>query len=262
MILKQRISPSFINSFEQCSLKWNYTQHEEYPKLPIYIEAADEGIEIHEAIKTYFDNVIDRPTKDQVRKLATMSFESVVGTLKAKTKRCLENFISFELKRLVTWKTYKPEMVETRITLDQTELFNYFAIQSPVEATNIIDFYCDGVLIDWKTGNISYIDEDIMFQLMFGRLFLEAKNHKVRKMLVVAINSGLELECPVSSRTWFIDRIEKILKKISDGNFIPTKSPLCNYCEYQLRCEYENTSISDIIKKNILLTYKMLDLMK
>lgn len=241
MKLTQDISSTMGIKVRRCSLKWLFSQSK-YPKLPVESEAAEIGLGVHESIKIYFDNIVAKPSEHQIRELATSMFEATMGTLGAKEKTCLANFIKFEIDRLKTWKEYKPKYVEQRLLLKPEDL-EKMGIKSPTKGNVIIDFYGSNTQIDWKTGNVSFIDFDERFQLAFNNMFLSAYGENPLKSYIVSLYNGVILEMPHTPTEWVIQQWHEILSNIEHDKFFPTKSFLCNYCEYILRCEFRKNCL-------------------
>jgi len=240
MQLNKKFSPSLANYLNQCSLRFYYDSLE-LPQLPIYVPQADLGSEIHQIIKLYFQNIVDKPSSKQIRHIAEKTFEAVftLTAQKAKAKRLLENFITFEIERLKSWKTYKPELIESKLELSSETCKTTFDLNLPEGMVTFVDFYGNKTLIDWKTGTIPYIDENTQFQLAFMKMLLEYNNHNVEKAYIVALQSGTVLELPRTTNGWVTNQIKHILNIIETEQFKPHRTRLCEgYCKYELRCEF------------------------
>ena len=232
-----KISPSDLNLFYQCPLKWKY-QHEGVQGIPVDETARLFGIAIHNIIALYFNkisaNIPDKPTEGEISyylKLAIKEgYDPVLSMRDAKAKRILKNFLNFEKQRLKSWKIYKPEIVEQKLEV------------GPI--TGIIDFYGDGIIIDWKTG--AEMDENNKYILRQGTIYkilLEKHKKPVRKILFVFLDSGKTIELPPTTEGWVVNEIKQMLDMIKLNRFPAKPSPLCAYCPFILRCQFRNSCI-------------------
>lgn len=244
MELTQKISPSLVNYVRQCPLRWKLDKIGA-PQIPIYVKEADLGFVFHNIIKLYFQNIHERPTSKQIRSVAEKMFEVgyTLDTMKIKAKRLLENFIQFETNRLKTWRVYKPEMVEEKIEIGKDKIKSVLNIDVPENFVTIIDFYGDKTWLDWKTGAMPYMTEELQFQYGFSKLMLELSEHMVEKAYFVSLSSGTQIEPPRTTTGWVLQIIKVVLNIVQNERFRPHRTHLCNYCPYTLFCDFSNTCL-------------------
>ena len=240
MQLTQKISPSLINYIDQCPQRWKYDQLG-HPQLPVYIKKAELGYEFHSIIKHYFTIISEKPSKKEIWQTAKKSFENLftLTTMKKQGEKLLKNFCEFEVNRLKTWHTYKPELVEHRIEISLEDILKVFNLEVTQPFVTIIDFYGSKTLIDWKTGVVPYISKHLQFQYIFEKTMLELTNHEVEKTYFVVLSSDTCIEPPNTTKGWMINEIKRILNIIKTDRFIPKRTGLCRYCPYELRCNSE-----------------------
>ena len=244
MQLEQRISPSLVNYIRQCPLRWKLDKIGA-PQIPVYVKESDLGIVFHNIIKLYFQNIHENPSPKQIRNTAEKMFEVgyTLDTQKVKAKRLLENFIQFETERLKTWKTYKPEMVEEKIEIEKDKIKSVLNIDVPENFVTIIDFYGNNTWLDWKTGAIPYMTEELQFQYAFSKLMLELSNHTVEEAYFVILSTGTLMQPSKTTRGWISQKIKTVLDIVQNEKFKPHRTHLCDYCTYALKCDFINTCL-------------------
>jgi hypothetical protein len=227
------ISPSKINLFFSCPLRWRY---EDLEYRGIYIDDSHTrlGKIFHNLIiKDYFTHISDKPNPKEIENRAKESYKTgfvdeSLNFMKKKSENILQNFIEFEKMRASKWRKYKPDLPPETKFKSKTGLFE-----------GILDFYCDGTIIDWKTYDIDMIDESMLRQGSIYKLLLEDNGYRVDKVLFVMLGSGRVLEMPRVSRGWIENEGRKMLDMIEVGRFPKRPSGLCSYCPYILRCQME-----------------------
>ena len=226
-----KFSPSTINLFFQCPRRWYY-QSIQAPTIPVDDRYARLGSNIHAMIEMYFLRQVDNPKPSDIERLAweifDTNFDDSLAYMRNQAKRIWRNFIEFEKQRLKTWKTYKPTFVEQMFEIDEY-------------IHGIIDFYGDNKIIDWKTGNYTYLTNDIVRQGNFYKYMLEKAGYKVEKILFVYLKENKVVEIPQKPHAWVENEVEKVKRMIEQGYFPKRKSSLCQYCEYRLVCEFDDT---------------------
>jgi len=225
-----RFSPSSINSFFQCPRSWYY-QSIQAPTIPVDDRYARLGSEIHSLIKLYFVRQIDIPTESLIEKLAWdvfKNFDPELNFMKKEAQRIWRNFIEYEKNRLKSSNKYKPEFVEQKFVID-----DYIH--------GIVDFYGDGIIIDWKTGRFRFLTQDIVRQGNFYKYMLEKAGFPVKKILFVYLRDNKVQEIPPKPHVWVEREVEKVRNMIKEEYFPKKPSELCSWCEYRLVCEFSDT---------------------
>ena len=225
-----KTSPTSLNRWENCPFqwkcKWQRREGIEIDKTPMHL-----GSCIHKMIDIYFKMISPKPKVSEIKAVANTVFESkfdpALSHVKEDAKRCMQNFVSFEIKRLKTWKVYKPTFTEKRLENDR-----YLCIT---------DFHSDeqGVTIDWKTGKMSRLWDSQLRQGKINQIVLGDNNYNSKRFLFVGLKTGHVLEMPLVTTNWVDKQRERMLRMISRGEFPKKKGPLCdNWCPYVLDCEF------------------------
>ena len=230
-ISKLRLSPSDINSFFFCPRKWYLGIILGIQPMPVPKPELEFGIMIHNIIADYYERIDNKSlTEHEIRRLIVDSFKK--GYVKiaeykssnSKMKRILKHFTEFELKRLRTWKQFKPTFVEKRL--------------EAAPFVGKVDAYWrdEGIVIDWKTGNYSVMTTELMRQGTIYKLLLEAYNYPVKKVIFAFLDKNKFLEMPITTKGWIENEIKKMVDMIKSGRFPGRHDKLCGRCEFQLAC--------------------------
>ena len=238
--VRDSVSPSAMNKFFGCGAQFRYDKlFEKNLITQIYTEAkeAQLGTNFHSAIiPSYFEAIPDKPTSTEIEEEAKASFEAnfdnSLWSQEKTARQILANFILFEKQRAKTWPRYKPDFMERRF--------------STKDFTGIIDFYCDGVIIDWKTGGSLEMNHDLMRQGRTYRYFIEdVEKLPFKKVIFPALQIGKVLELPSITLGWLQEERRRFLSLVSSGQFTPNRSFRCKWCPYILRCFNEGISLWD-----------------
>lgn len=232
------VSASQINTYFQCPYKW-YLDRQKVPGIYIDDTPRRLGIMMHEIITNYFKTVPKQVTEDVIRNTAYKCFEdgfySDLGHVKEDAEKVIENFILFEINRLGTWEVYHPELVEEPITVK---------LDNNVYLKGYIDFYCNGTLIDWKTGKFGFLDLDKQVQGSIYNYLTEHKGYDVKEFYFIFLkNNNRYLPLPNISESWILNHINKMVDSVRHGLFPKKENDFCGWCEYQLRCELSQREI-------------------
>jgi len=229
-----KISPSSLNSFDSCSLSWLYRKLKRQG-IEVDDTPARLGLNVHHMIHVYFDEVPENPNEKNIVSLAekifTDLFDKSLSHVKDKGHRCWKNFLSFERDRLHHWPAYKPTDTET--TFENSDFLC------------IVDFFSDdcGVALDWKTGSLDRLWDDQLRQGKINLMCLEDNGHPITKFFFVGLDNNRVLEMPSVSRAWVEDDAAKMRRMVAQGKFPKRKSKLCDYCEFQLDCQFSDVCL-------------------
>lgn len=230
-ILKiRKTSPSILNRWDTCPFQWK-CNWEKRPGIEIDPTPRDLGNNVHSMIDVYHKMISPKPKASEIKAVANTVFESKfnpsLSHVKKDVKRCIQNFIAFEIMRLKTWKVYKPTFTEKRLENDR-----YLCI---------VDFHSDdqGVSIDWKTGKLDRLWNSHLRQGKINQIVLGDNGHNSKRFLFVGLKTGHILEMPLVATNWVDQQREKMLRMIERGEFPKKKGPLCDkFCPYVLDCEF------------------------
>ena len=237
--VKESVSPSSMNRYFGCGAQFKYDKLFEKNFIPqIYTEMkeAQLGTNFHSAIiPAYFEEISDKPTSEEIERIARKAFDEnfdkSLWAMEKTARQILENFINFEKQRAKTWAHYKPDFMERRFNTK--------------EFTGIVDFYCDGIVIDWKTGGSVEMNSDLMRQGRTYKFVIEDANLVVRKVIFVALQLGRVLELPSITLGWLQQERQRFLNLATSGEFPTNRSFRCKFCPYSLRCFNEGRSLWD-----------------
>lgn len=232
------VSPSDLNDFLPdggCPLRWRSKKE---GRVGIEVDRGGLllGSNIHLMIKLYFQRVSDKPTAAEVKSIAESVYEEgfnkrELGSMKKKVEICWDNFVSFELDRLKTWKVYKPTLVEEKMSDEQY--------------VGIIDFHSDPHMttIDWKSGNLNQLWDNELRQGNVYKNLLKSNEHRTGRVLFVALYTGRVLEMPMVTTGWIDTERDKMLRMVRQGRFPKSVGPLCGWCPYVLDCEFSGVCL-------------------
>lgn len=225
-------SPSQINMGTECPFRWNsYIRRQ--PTIKTETIYADVGTIIHQSIADYYEVISPRPQSGTIEGTFEQILDrnwktSGIKGLVSRKKKCLDNFLKFEKKRLRTWKQYKPSLTEGKLK----------ARINGITYTTIVDAYWeeDATIIDWKTGNVNKIGTSEKIQGQVMKMAIEAYGKPVERVIFVALRLGLELEMPKMTTGFVEGAVQRLIEYDRMQDFPKRKSRNCWFCQYQLRC--------------------------
>jgi len=228
-----RLSPSQIGTWVMCPRQWYYDRMH-VPQITTETKYADAGSVIHQSIAEYLKVISPNPSKGAIegtfRNILNRRWkESGLGDMGRK-EQCAKNFIQFEVRRLNSWKQFRPTYVEETIgfTFNGTKILT------------IVDAYwqADATVIDWKTGNMNRIDELSMIQGLIVKKAIESRGLPVERMMFVSLKLGLVLTLPKPPQRFLEDIIDRMIVSARQGKFPKRKGSHCDWCGHQLRCQF------------------------
>jgi len=243
-INKLRLSPSDINSFYFCPRKWYLSIILGIPPMPIPKPKADFGVMVHNAIANYFMVVPQNPTPEEIRKTIAdvfkKNFVKVPGVDLKKYKLVAKNFYKFEVNRLGKWKEFKPTLVEEKL-------------EAPPFVGVVDAYWKEGIVVDWKTGNYSVMHDDLIRQGTIYKIILEENGYKVDKVLFVFLARDRVLELPAPNMAKIEKEIRDMVEMILNGYFPRRNDKLCNRCEFQLACRFDDVHLFEGLDEEVVL---------
>ena len=236
-VATKKFTASNLNSFFKCPFKWKLLKIDKVSGIYVENEKRDLAENVHRIIAEYYHLIGSSPTEKQIETVAKdcfkAYFEPIFNAYHSVAEDMIQNFVKFEKERLKNYR--KPIFVEK--TLED----NYFK--------GIIDYF-DGVnIIDWKTGSVMGIDDDLRRQ---GKIYEILLNHngfddngkyKTYKIYFVTLKNERVLELPFTPEAWLMNQTTQMYSIVNSGKFPKHRSPLCNWCEAQLTCEFEDTTL-------------------
>jgi len=227
------ISPSSLNLYFQCPYRW-YLSKQKIDGIWVDDRHARFGSMIHNIIANYFKKLPSRVNESTIENLANKCledyFDDSLSYMRKTANTIISNFISFEKYRLKKWKTYRPKFIEQRIRLG-----DYLV--------GVIDFYGNDTIIDWKTGSYSFLTLDLKRQGGIYKYLVEKSGHKVNNVIFVFLRENKIVELPEVTKGWVESEVNKMIRSIEAGIFTKKKSHACSWCEYKLRCQFEEERV-------------------
>lgn len=226
------ITPTALNAWNHCPAQWDYSRQPDIPSLPTDDDMMDFGSAVHIAIAEFYTRMAttSTPRPVEIDTRARQCFADNVKNfrhLKQRYEYCLNNFITFETNRLHTFKQYLPTFTEHMISSGFVRgKFDAYWAQ-------------DQTIVDWKTGVVDSMTDDFQRQGSLYRMMANESGLSCKRVLFVGLNSGKILEVPVVTSAW----IEEQINSMRYGKVFPKVGPHCNYCGFQLRCEYSREGI-------------------
>lgn len=226
------LSPSSINLFLQCPFR--YYLSKKYPdekktKRSEYIIIGDV---VHKIIEEYYKQLskeLDSIDDFMIDLLVSHAKNKVLkdtNVSENRIQRYLDNFKIFEKKRLRKNKKV-PMFVEKPFKIDN-------------EFYGVIDFYDDGILIDFKTDTSQYPKESHVIQGNIYRYLLEKHGYNVKEIKFLFLYNGKEIKIPKKPDSYVLDILERVKMYISSNNYPKKPSNYCKYCEYRLYCVFSD----------------------
>ena len=225
------VSPTDMSQFlYYCPEQWSFGK-QGVVGLPVDDTPLLLGTAVHNAIVDYFATIPTKPTPVEIDNQVRQSFSFVFDEFKAqriKVQRLLDNFVKVEQSRLKTFRTFKPALVEKRLSYD---IF-----------VGIVDAYFqdDAVCMDWKTGvGSDTLSNAYLLQGSTYRFLLTKSGYSCKKVLVVALGGGKVYEVPQTSDGWLYGEVDKF----RNGNVYPKKGPWCADCSFNVRCQFKEVGL-------------------
>ena len=229
------VSPSQLNQFFQCPFKWKIIHMDKVQTIRVKNEKAQLGSNIHEIIAKYYSSLPTKINATKIEKHATRCFntyfEPYLAKFEKQAKEIMQNFIKFEKSCLGNY--LRPIAIEKRLG-------------SP-NFKGIIDYFDGKNIIDWKTGAIMQIGPNEMRQGKIYEILLRhngyIKDGQKVNIFFVTLKNGRVLKLPLVTKSWLMGQKRRMDYIIKSGRFPKIHSPLCNWCEVQLRCEFEGEKL-------------------
>ena len=197
---------------------------------------ANAGSVIHESIAEYFKTINPTPNKGTIAGTIQTILErnwkaSGLKGMDSRRDKCMQNFIKFEIKRLGSWKQYRPTYVEQRMK----------AKINGVNYHTIVDAYWeeDATIVDWKSGNLNSIGITERIQGQVMKMVVEAYEKPVERVMFVALRMGLDLTMPPTTYGFVEAKVKSIFERDRLNDFPKKRSSLCSWCGYSIRCNME-----------------------
>lgn len=233
-----QISPSQMNQFFQCPFKWKLLHIDRVQVIKVRNEKAELGTNIHKIIAKYYSSLPTKLDATKIEKHALRCFNTYIESYLLKkfekqAKEIMENFVKFEKSCLGNY--LRPVAIERRL-------------ESP-SFRGIVDYFDGKNIIDWKTGAIMQIGPNEMRQGKIYEILLRRngyiKDGQKVNMFFVTLKNGRILKLPLVTESWLMEQKRRMDYIIKSGRFPRICSGLCNWCEVQLRCEFEGEKLWD-----------------
>ena len=227
------ISPSLLNSFNTCPLRFKYGS-EDLAKIEVDTDRLEYGLEIHKKIQDYMNKVRNDISPKEIEGLCRQTFgEGSKFVRKDVAEKVKQNFLDFEIRRKERFKVFKPTMTEEKLGA------HLFKDLPPFVC--IVDAYWkeDKTCINWKTGSGVQIEDYHLIQGKIEKMILESWGFPVERYWFVCLGNGKTLELPSITDGWIKNKCDELMSCIKNDLFQKRQSKLCEWCESQLRCSFD-----------------------
>lgn len=230
-------SPSSINQFYKCPFKWYLYYILHLQGDYVQNDMALLGTNVHDMIARHYRNLPERivphTINRNVDRIFMEYFSPVLEPYKKLVESMLNQFKKYEHKRIK--KGYRlPIIVEQKLHNNDFK--------------GIIDFYDGEILIDWKTGKTLSLDNDFKRQAkIYETLVVDNGYPKPKKVGFVTLRNGRFLQLPFTTKGWLLTQKKHMDNMIKRGRFPKNKTPLCNWCPYQILCEFEDIPLFNTV---------------
>lgn len=231
-----RFSPSEMNLVFDCPRKWAFTK-QRLAGIPIQDDRGMLfGKGVHDSIKSYYvwnsKHPISRDVEIETRAKEEFYSNSILNEYYTNERKVFDNvlgnFVSFEKKRLATWRQYAPTFVEQRFEAG--------------ELHGIIDayFYEERTIIDWKSGDAITLYDSYILQSAIYKLLLEESGYPVDKFLFVFLGTGRVIPAPTTTKGFVLQQMERVREIAKSGIMKPKFGFHCRVCPFILDCNFFN----------------------
>jgi len=229
------ISPSSMNCFYECPYNWKLVYLDKKPGLFVTDRERLFGSMCHNIIQAYYKNLPENPTEEEVKATLVKAINDYFDPIFSRRKERLErillgNFLKFELSRIRSQSRARPQYVEQKFVADPFSC--------------IIDFYNEGLLIDWKLTGISNIaNTNHMRQGKICEYVLRRNGVEVKSVRFFSLELGEFIPCPRTSDEWLMKQYNRMTEAISTGKFERVIGNHCKRCEQILNCQFGEVSM-------------------
>jgi len=282
-------SPSRVGNYFKCPAKFGYSE-KNYPRMMTDDTARAFGRMVHRAKEGFYNRISENPTNKSILEVANIAlafewlprFQSKQRT----AKKIMANFVMFERNRLKEaekqdvpykevvempedWVDVKPKTREERIKRGRIHVYKegerYLKLVSPLIEVDLgsdlfhakIDFYWNGMLVDWKFGKSTTVYEELKLQLSIEKQVLETNDYPVNFCgLGFLRKSARPTNVAPYSLGVVKSRRMRVVNAIKANRFPRKKGPLCWYCEFYTLCRAEENRIclwTDIVLESEVL---------
>jgi putative RecB family exonuclease len=246
------LSPSRAADFMQCPLLYRFRVVDRLPQAPS--SAAARGTLVHAVLERLFDLPADQRTYDAARALLSPQWEELLGSepelatlFPEDDGAALQRWLDDAQSLLTTWFDLEdPTRLEPaeRELYVETELEDGLVLRGYVDR---LDVSSDGRLrvVDYKTGRSpsEFFETKALFQMRFYALVLWKLRGVVPSMLqLVYLGNGEVVRYSPDERELAATERKvralwsAIAKAAETGDWRPSKSRLCDWCDFQELC--------------------------
>jgi len=224
-------SPSSLNSILSCPRRFYYSKIGA-PVIETRNKKRDFGSCVHEGIKTYYDNYAKNiPKKEIIERGFLKAIREHWGKydlkgMEGRRDKCINDLVNFELKRL------------SNPVLKKAKVYTELKLRNGKRLC-IVDFYCGGIAIDWKTGSFEELDQEMIIQGKYTEVLLEKNGYPVKHMLFMVLGTGEFKPLPFITIDIIKGYEKEAWKIIEQGVFPRKKTHLCYWCNHNLTCFFE-----------------------
>jgi len=221
-------SPSSILTFLQCPFRYYLSKNY---KVKLENEEVIIGKIVHKIIEEYYKNLNVKNEFEIEMKIKNIMIKNIKShtDLEYKVSNLIRNFIKFEKERFK--KNEYPELIEKYLEYG--------------DICGVIDYYSNGIIIDWKTGKYT-MNENNIIQGNIYRFLLESNGYKVDKIIFIYLDKYKKIEIKKYPNEYILKKIRFIKEMEKSNNYPKKKSYLCNKCEFKFYCDFNEINFDSL----------------
>jgi len=224
-------SPSSLKEIRHCPFKYMCSKLH-LPKIITANKGRDFGNVIHDSIEEYYQkHYKGKTTKDVLENIISKLIKKRwvnydLRMYEKKRDRCIDEWVKFEIKRISNPENLKhPAIAEG--TMHDTKNKRLCRV----------DFYNNGVIVDWKTGKFDKFDEEMIIQGKYNEMVMEALGYDVKTVMFLILGQDNFIPLPYVSSETIIKMEKEAHELIAKGIFQKRPSYLCSYCDFNIFCQ-------------------------
>jgi len=240
------LSPSSIDTFRQCPLKFKYSRIDRILDAPT--EATVLGSFVHAVLEDLLALPADQRTLEMCRSLMASQWAAeweqktidVIGTTTLRNFRwrawwCIENYFKIEDPT-----TINPSGIEHELN----GLIEGIPIKGFIDRWESTD---DGIVIsDYKTGKTPsrlYLDDKFFQLIVYAQLLCEETEKPLNRVELLYLKDGVRFQASEDIDTKLntmkqvvIETHAGVIDRCIKGEFEPIINKFCNWCSYKPMC--------------------------
>ena len=245
------LSPSRAADFKRCPLVYRFRVIDHIPEVPSSV--ATRGTLVHAALERLFDLPAQERTLERARSLVGPEWDRLLAE-----EPELAQLFGDDAEALESWLASADDLLATYFGMeDPTRLEpaeRELLVETTLDSGLVLRGYVDRLdvapsgemrVVDYKTGNapMELYEARALFQMRFYALVLWKLHGRVPsslKLLYLGSNEVLEYQPDERDLLATERQLEALWAAVSraveTGDWRPSPSPLCEWCDHQVRC--------------------------